>query len=234
VIIAEIWEFFQNVSNVEWIIGIILAILIPASLARNKVAALRRIWYPLSRKEFKVNISAEMKFPEFHEDFKAIQNSIITELAGRGTKISRHDSGNNYVNFWINNSQAAYDIEFLPDVEESAENGTEVPGTQVLVKLLSTLPFRYGKDDNLIYITLVKQLLDIIDSQMSTKPSFTNYDLQAMLSDSGISGSTIRKKEERKTNTLIKVRTNGVEGNSSDISDLFRLCKKYLPYAPQA
>jgi len=88
VILAEIWEFFQN-STVQWVIGILLAIALCLIPLRNKSATLRKVWYSISNKEFKVNIDAEMKFEgkEFYEDCSFVRESIVAELAEHGIKI---------------------------------------------------------------------------------------------------------------------------------------------------
>jgi hypothetical protein len=231
VIIAEILEFFLNLGilNLGWIIPLTATILWEIYRERDKRTTLRKIFYRVFNKRFKVRIDAEIQYNAHFEDIKTIENKIVSEFSNNGTVITRRDCGSNWLNFWINNSQAAYYIELNPNVEDD-----EGAGTQVLVKLQSTLTYQYRSNDNIVYIDLLEQLVQMVKEAIHQEPDFANYHLEAMLSDSGISGIPVKELEEPKTDTHIVVKTNGLRGDSKSATTLFRLAQKGLPYAPPA
>ena len=231
---VDTWQVLQNLGilNLGWILPTAATIIFGIIRERDKRIILRKIFYPAFKKRFKVSIDAEIKFPEFYEDtstINAINENILADFPTHGIKISRHEYGHNYIEFWINSSQAAYKIELMPDIEDG-----DIVGTQVIIKLLNTLTFRYKSNENRVYIDILEQLVDIIEKTIK-KPDFKNYHLQAMLSDSGVAGNIIDTKDEPKPHlSSIYIRTNGLEGDSENAQTLIRLCLKYLPLAPPA
>jgi hypothetical protein len=136
--------------------------------------------------------------------------------------------GANYLQVLVRETSAPFQIEFQPKLSahDEDEDGV-IEGTEVRVRLLGTISFRYGEDiDNRDNLRIMNDLFVAIEREYSLVPKYANFHLVSTPKDFDETWQVRIKKSFNGAEVSIGRQTMNVD--AKDISPLYDAFKKYI------
>jgi N12 class adenine-specific DNA methylase len=96
------------------IVGAICIIVTILFAKRDNWARLRKMWYRLRNREFKIEINGKKKYREFKPNISKLRAQIEQYFKKRGQRIEISDGG--FLQIQVSNMQAPYRIMFTSEV----------------------------------------------------------------------------------------------------------------------
>lgn len=151
-----------------------------------------RITYWVKNKKFYIKISSTRKYPKFEFQTLPITNKIEDYFISNNKKIDYVTNGKNFIQILFENAQAPYLIWFTPEINDYMEEER----TEVYIRLLGTVNFRYNEDNNnKNHLDNIESMYKIIETYYNINPSFEDYNLLSTSVDFNENWNTVKRKD---------------------------------------
>ena len=173
---------------------------------------LKKLYYFLWNKEFKVKMKSLKKYPSLtlnQINTDELVNTIKKEFKEKDRQFEGPQlRGKNYIELFLRDMQAPFFIAFKPSFSID-DHGKEIQeGIDTTIDLKGTIKFLYRDDlDNKKYLNIMEDIFEIMEETYHVKSNFVNYELISTLTDFKEDWKTIQTKEEE-NDTKIKIGNN--------------------------
>lgn len=226
----------MELSFIEWIglisgaITIILFLQTFLSFFLKKTPWVKRIYFWIINKKYKVQLMGVKKYKSFDPDMEKIKKEILKKYI----PIREISIGENYFTVLIENMQAPYKIVISPEIDPNTENEfiETIIETVVNITLEGSINFGYKTtDENDKFLNVMDDLFDIIECIENEKPNYSLFSIKAdgkneFEKQPFIDEYSIEECEDTKIE--IDKSLNQLKINSDSIKNIYKCLKKNI------